>query len=848
MVKRRIVAVLLAFVMAAFFTSCANNQGQQVSQTAQDTTTTASTQETTTAAATTTAAETTTAPADTTTAAAATETADASATRPLVIATGDMNGKFSPFTAESTYDSDIVNRVLGDPMIVVDRLGELVYNGIEGETRSYNGSDYFYNSMADGTVTQDTASNTTTYDLKLRQGVKFSDGVAMNIDDVIFTLYAFVDPSYTGSSTLYTVPIHGLKEYRQGYQDAANTYSDAFEAIRAAGPDGDTSGDSYTADMFKNFWDGYNKNYQDSLQAIIDECVADYSDSLTDIAPNATDLATNTGLQIALGMYAWGFADKADAGGITDAAGKSYNLTDTYPAMDDFTAAVNAKYDTGYKGASEGGEFDGVSGATAYADFVAGLVNDMVAANPDAVKRSVTNISGIKRINDYEVQIVVDGYDASAVFKLFYDWVVPLHYYGDTSKYDFANDKFGFDYGDTSFFSKTETSPMGAGPYKFVKYENKTVYLEANDNYWKGAPLIKQIQYKVVSDADTLPSMQTGTVDIANVGMNTTRADQIKQINNGDLTGDVITYTGVKNLGYGYIGINTKNVSVNGERGSDASKDLRKGIATILAVYRDMSVSSYYGDLAEVINYPMSETSWAAPQRTDPGYAVAYSKDADGKDIYTSSMTDDDKYAAAQQAALGFFQAAGYTVDGGKVTAAPAGAKTTFEVQIIAGGTGDHPSFLLLTKAKEALANIGITLNIRDLPNESGGDMWDAIDAETVDMWCAAWQATPDPDIYQLYDSDGMIGSGTGSNYYGIDDKNLDDLIMQTRTNPDNDQRKALFLQAFNIILDWGVEVPIYQRDNSIVFSTPRIDISTLPGDMTTYYDYTYGIEKIALK
>lgn len=55
----------------------------------------------------------------------------------------------------------------------------------------------------------------------------------------------------------------------------------------------------------------------------------------------------------------------------------------------------------------------------------------------------------------------------------------------------------------------------------------------------------------------------------------------------------------------------------DGNGGDEASKDLRKAIATVIAVYRDVAVDSYYGEFANVINYPISDTSWAAPRVTD---------------------------------------------------------------------------------------------------------------------------------------------------------------------------------------------------------------------------------------
>ena len=87
---------------------------------------------------------------------------------------------------------------------------------------------------------------------------------------------------------------------------------------------------------------------------------------------------------------------------------------------------------------------------------------------------------------------------------------------------------------------------------------------------------------------------------------------------------------------------------------------------TVIAAYRDEGIDSYYGDTATVINYPISNTSWAAPSVTDDGYQIAYSTDVDGNEIYTSDMKSEDKYAAALQAALGYFEAAGYTVANGR--------------------------------------------------------------------------------------------------------------------------------------------------------------------------------------
>ena len=225
---------------------------------------------------------------------------------------------------------------------------------------------------------------------------------------------------------------------------------------------------------------------------------------------------------------------------------------------------------------------------------------------------------------------------------------------------------------------------------------------------------------------------------------------------------------------------------------------------------------------------------------TDSGYKVAYSVDVNGNDIYTSGMTTEEKYDAALQAALGYFEAAGYTVTDGKLTAAPEGAKLEYMVNIGGGGQGDHPTFLILKNAADAFAKIGFTLTVNDLANAS--ELYASYQSGVAEMWCAAWQATADPDMYQLYHSQGS------TNYYQINDSDLDEYIMTARQSDDQSYRKGLYKAAMEIIMDWGVELPVYQRSEAYVVSSERVDISSLPSDMTPYWGWKSEAQNIVMK
>ena len=758
---------------------------------------------------------------------------------PLVVATSTLSQKFSPFYADTGYDRD-VSDLTQLKMMGNDRVGGLIYNGIEGETVAYNGTDYHYTGAGDATVSYDEATNITTYTYKLRDDLKFSDGEPVTADDIIFTYYVFLDPSYNGSTTLNSFDIIGLKAYQTQIPEASvETVSETVDAILAAGFDHTvTDADSFTKEAYDLYYTAAEKLWKEDNQGIVDYVFANYAADYAEdqIGFTAEQVGEDEGLKVALGMVMWGFGSVAD-GVLTTSDGATFNLAaGERPTIDAYYAATKAAY---------GGDLaaylatESATGATSDA-----LVNELmvkVAADQGVdTTAGVPNIAGIKKLDDYTVEIKVNGFSASAVYSILGLDITPKHYYGDPAQYDYENNQFGHPFGDLSIAQEKIDKPMGAGPYKFVSYENRVVYFEANENYFEGAPIIKNFQYKETNAVEVASAVQTGTADGGEMTGSKTNFEMLASFNsNGEVTGDVVTTYSVANLGYGYIGMNADTMNVAGEPGSEASKNLRKGFATILAVYRDTAFDSYYGDAAAVINYPISSTSWAAPQATDEGYQVAFSVDVEGNPIYTAEMTAEEKYAAAREAAIGFFKAAGYTFDEaqGIFTTAPEGASLSYEVIIPGDGIGDHPSFAVLTDAKAALASIGIELKIND-PADSNV-LWDALDAGTQNLWCAAWQATIDPDMYQTYHSSNIVGlGGSDSNHYHIQSAELDQLILDARKSADQTYRKEVYKAALNEIMDWAVEVPAYQRQNIVIASTQRVNIDTVTPDVTTYWPW----------
>lgn len=736
----------------------------------------------------------------------------ASSDTPLVIASQDMSEKFSEFFAASVPDQQIADMTAA-PLLENDRAGEIIMNGIKGETKEYNGTDYTYTGIADCNITEN-ADGTVDYDFTLRDDVKFSDGEPLTADDLIFTYYVYCDPSYDGGASIGSLPIVGLDAYQSGSEVL-------YKYLLEKGAD-NTDFSVVTEDQQKQFFDtDLPKAGEEFAQSIVDYCLANLD-------------ASEAKNEIAFSMENYGYGATNDDGTFSSAyTGKTWTLEgDDVPTLADFwdDLCANPKYE---------GDILAMADAEKASTTLADCFDDSYKA---AVQTgdSADHIEGIKKTGDYSVKVTLSTVDATALAQLGKTPVQPMHYYGDASAYDYDNNQFGFTKGDLASVRAKTSTPMGAGAYKFVKYENKTVYMEANENYWRGEPKTKNIQFKTTSEADMVPGVVQGTVDISSPSLSKAALEQICSENsNGEENGDTLSITKTDYNGYGYIGMNSKNVCVGGDNASEQSKDLRKAIATVLAVYRDVAIDSYYGDAASVINYPISNTSWAAPQKSDADYKVAFSTDVNGNPIYTDGMSEDEKYDAALQAALGYFEAAGYTVQDGKLTAAPEGAKLEYELMIGGGGNGDHPSFAVVTAASEALAKIGFKLDINDLADSS--ILWNATEAGTAEIWCAAWSATLDPDMYQVYDSNG------GSAYmYEIKSPELDQMVEDGRTNTDQTYRKAVYKEALDFIVDFAVEIPVYQRQECSLYSTERVNMDSVTPDQSTYYNWmneAYNVE-----
>lgn len=167
--------------------------------------------------------------------------------------------------------------------------------------------------------------------------------------------------------------------------------------------------------------------------------------------------------------------------------------------------------------------------------------------------------------------------------------------------------------------------PLGSGPFKFLRYDTaqQVVDLEANANYWQGAPKIAAVRVRVISDSNAMQAeLQAGRVDIAPLPTSLL-PDAVKQL--GDQPNlKVLQFTGSN------LVLLTFNAS------AAPLDDARVRQAICYAIDREKMISALLLGQGKIAHSILPEASWSyTPGQTysyDPAKAKTLLDDAGYKD------------------------------------------------------------------------------------------------------------------------------------------------------------------------------------------------------------------------
>ena len=728
----------------------------------------------------------------------------------LTIATKPLAQNLNAFFADSAEDRQLL-QMTNVNLIGKTRGGNYVLQGIEGQTETYNRTEYTYDGIADIGVKK-AKTGTVTYTIRLREGVVFSDGEPLTADDLLFTLYVMLDPTYDGPYEVNTLPIKGLPAYTKGVKKR-------YRVILSRGEDNEEF-DLYTKRQQKKFFAEYWPNAKKKfIRQILDHYEAK---------------------SIAAGMIAAGYANKNEDTGVvsTITTYKHFTMKDKdKPTWKDFWEEI-------FKNTLFGNDVDVMSDYFVSSGIVEKGISELLPEKyteyVETSKKPKDAVSGIRKKGEDCVIITLTEADGTALEKLSIP-VLPLHYYGDREAFDVKAHSFGLQKCVLDPIRAKNREPIGAGPFVYAGYRDEIAYLEANPHYWRGEPAIALIRLMEMSTSDMAYAVVSDAADLASLSLSKEDLKQIRSVNsNGRESGNVVTTVFTDYEAFGYIGMNAQRVCVNEAPLSKESIYLRRAFATVFSFFRYASVDAYYGDTAGVIQYPLSRDSWVAVRDWEAEYEKAFIYGLDGKRIYTADMTYAQRKRAVKEAARAYLRAAGYTEEDGVFTAAPEGAGLSYEVHITGYGKKDHPAFAAVSDTAAVMRSLGLKLKIKDY--EQNTEMFEVCEAGKADIWVAAWPVDTNIEefFYSLYHSLG------GKSYmYALHAAEVDAQIEAGMRVMSSKKKKEHYRKAIGAIMRYAVEVPTYQRRSCFLYSSKRLRADSLPADQTSSYNWFHEIEKL---
>ncbi len=793
----------------------------------------------------------------------------------LVLSTAELDGVFNPFYSSSAPDGSIIG-MTQISMLSSDKEGKPAY----GENEACVVLDYEAKPVLD----KDGNTTHTVYRFVLKNNVKFSNGSPLTMKDVLFNLYVYLDPTYYGSSTIYSTDIVGLQEFRtqtknESEQDKFNEKFDADAAVRLQRlldllevVYDDNEGTSLTEDQliteltavmneFKESDERYGTVIDDvklAKEYFLEELKTDYNYArgtaqdviFTDENGNKVTLTTDTEAF----LYNEGFIkwNKDEYKFEYSLGEKSKNwseqeainaiFTSYYPnQIDMIVTAWNTSVELlthfaylekqdYFAGIDEAERIKNVSGIRYANRTESVVVNDKVYAVPTfGADGSVTEGNEV-------LEITINKVDPKAIWNFAFN-VAPMYYYSNDYQigiFDYESN-FGVEFGSIDFQDEVIKNPdkigvpVGAGPYKATTRtgdsQNVTAATFKEGNvvrFERNEHFLFDVKIKYVNYQVVSTNLMLDSLYSGDVHFVEPACKQENIDSLAARKGDGFDSSFVMTNGYGYIGINAEKVPC-----LEVRQAIMHAINTQHAV-------DYYLGYSYSISRPMTMASWAYPKGA--GTEQYYKFDASGK-------TSEDLVIAA-----------GYTKNSDGVY--QKGTDVLSYTFTIAGDTTDHPAYNSLKQAAEILNAHGFDIDVKPdinaLAKLNNGDLT---------VWAAAWGAGVDPDMYQVYHIDSTAGSTANWGYRAIKKggkyerelamvKELSEIIDLARETLDESRRIEYYAEALDMVMDLAVELPTYQRSDLFAYNSNIIDVTTLTpaGELTPYNGPLSRIWEVSLK
>ena len=796
----------------------------------------------------------------------------------LIMSSQELDGVFNPFFSTSAADGNVVGMTqIG--MLGNDESGNYTYGPDEPVVVNDLGI------VEEGSKAQN--NKTTTYYFVLKRDVKFSNGSPLTMKDVLFNLYVYLDPVYTGSSTIYSTDIVGLKEYQTQQDDpeAQKRFKDQFvleanqrinNIVAAANDIFDQHKESMDLDQFKQYLADFDTDGQ--MTKDLDAAVELFKEELNDDMKTSIDTADTIKFTNKFGTVHENWL-------ISDVQAFLYN--ENYISYNKEEDRLESSLVTNVSELSEWTQEQAINAIisdkipTDIAEILTywqtgtklreNLTNEALSAYNDAhpdVK--YPNISGIQFANrtqpvtfrnevgvektygvptyaedgsvnndTYEVlKIVINDVDPKAIWNFGFS-VAPMYYYSSPElieKFDYFSN-FGVKRSDPNFMETVVKNkdkigvPVGAGPYQASKASGGTDNIKGSDFKDNNIIYFERNPY-YIGGAPLIKKIRFQVVP-QNQMTNALYTNSIDYVEPNAKTEIINELNGkrdqgfvnqsVRTAGYGYIGINAHFVP---------TLEVRQ---VIMHLIDTQEVVNYYGSKATAIYRSMSLESWAYPKNCTPYYPYLYGPIPAGYDKMTSSKLN----PAYKEFAL----SKGKGTDGtATFTDEEVREFVKLQIETVAGyrlnGNGVYQkgsdvlkyTFTIAGEEEDhpawnALYHAGTILNSMGFQINVTTDKWALSKLASGDLtvWAAAWGGTIDPDMYQVYH---MESNATSVNNWGYKD------IKNNIGGKYN--RELRILEELSEKIDEGRETTV-QKERIDIYSDALDYVMQLAVELPTY-------------
>ena len=416
------------------------------------------------------------------------------------------------------------------------------------------------------------------------------------------------------------------------------------------------------------------------------------------------------------------------------------------------------------------GSYTGSSDYTVYA----------IKGADDYNKGTASTISGIQVVDKNTLKITLDHTNAPFLYNMEGFPVLSRAYYGKDYKQ-----------GNTKCVEDKNKAPLSYGQYILTKFEDgQEADLVANPNYWQGAPKIKNVIFKVVTELTAAQNLAAGNIDMYEDIVTPEKVSTYSQPGFCNL----ITYP---YSGFGYIGYNCAE---------GATKDQKVRQALNYATDRELIDKTNYETYYNIINEPCAPSSQFYNKDVE---AYKYDMDKAGK------LLDEAGWKKGSD---------GIRVkDGQKLS-----------IHFLASSPNSVLD-KLIPIIKQDYQKLGVDLVAEQM--EFNQVLKKIKQPSGWNMYFMANGLSPDPDVSSSY------SSKSPSNYQHFNDSKVDDLLKSGLQEMDKTKRIKIYQDLFKEINAQSPIDIIYQRKTMDVVSA-RVD-GLKP---TTFQDFTFTLFKATLK